>query len=174
MKYFNLKSTFVALLTLVTSAVSFAQTVSIAHVNSQEIVDNFQEYKDAKKNFAETTKSYEKEVEGMVEELQKTVKQYQSEAASKTPEENQRRGEEIQRKEQMINKYRMNIMQELKLKEIQTVKPILEKVQNTISKIARENNISYVLDATTGLGVLVANGRDITPLVKKELGIVTQ
>lgn len=48
--------------------------------------------------------------------------------------------------------------------------PILEKAQNAIQKVAKTQGFQYVLDATPGAGVLVADGKDLLADVKKELG----
>ena len=49
-------------------------------------------------------------------------------------------------------------------------KPIMEKAQAAIKKVAKEKGFNYVLDSTTGSGVLVAEGTDLLADVKKSLG----
>ncbi len=51
------------------------------------------------------------------------------------------------------------------------LKPVLEKARTTIQKVARAKGYDYVLDSTTGTGVIMADGYDLMPDVKKELGI---
>jgi outer membrane protein len=46
----------------------------------------------------------------------------------------------------------------------------MEKAQAAIQKVARAKGIQYVLDSTTGSGVLLADGTDLLVDVKKELG----
>jgi outer membrane protein len=46
----------------------------------------------------------------------------------------------------------------------------MEKAQAAIKKVAKAKQITYVLDATNGSGVLVADGEDLLVVVKKELG----
>ena len=50
------------------------------------------------------------------------------------------------------------------------IKPIMEKAQAAIQKVARAKGIQYVLDSTVGSGVLLADGVDLLADVKKELG----
>jgi outer membrane protein len=50
------------------------------------------------------------------------------------------------------------------------IKPIMEKAQAAIKKVAKEKGFNYVLDSTIGNGVLVADGTDILADVKKSLG----
>ena len=46
----------------------------------------------------------------------------------------------------------------------------MEKAQAAVKKVAKAKGITYVLDATTGSGVIVADGEDLLVAVKKELG----
>ena len=46
----------------------------------------------------------------------------------------------------------------------------MEKAQKAIQKVAKAKGVNYVLDATTGSGVLFAEGIDLLADVKKELG----
>jgi outer membrane protein len=50
------------------------------------------------------------------------------------------------------------------------LKPITEKAQAAISKVADAMGFDYVLDSTQGQGVIIANGADLMIEVKKELG----
>ena len=49
-------------------------------------------------------------------------------------------------------------------------KPIMEKAQAAIKKVAKEKGFNYVIDATLGSGLLVADGTDLLADVKKSLG----
>jgi outer membrane protein len=46
----------------------------------------------------------------------------------------------------------------------------MEKAQAAVKKVAKAKQITYVLDATAGSGVIVADGEDLLVAVKKELG----
>jgi len=69
-----------------------------------------------------------------------------------------------------IQQYRENATKELQQKELDLIKPIMEKAQAAIKKVAKAKGFQYVLDSTTGSGVLVADGTDLLADVKKELG----
>ena len=49
-------------------------------------------------------------------------------------------------------------------------KPILEKSRTAIQKVAKAKGYQYVLDSSTGSGVILADGPDLMADVKKELG----
>jgi len=69
-----------------------------------------------------------------------------------------------------IQQYQQSAQKELGKKEMDLLKPIMDKAHNAIKKVAAAKGYEYVLDATAGGGVLVATGPDILNDVKKELG----
>jgi len=72
--------------------------------------------------------------------------------------------------EQSIRQYQGQAQQELQKKEFDLLKPITEKAQAAINKVAASLGFEYVLDSTQGQGVIVASGKDLMEEVKKELG----
>ena len=72
--------------------------------------------------------------------------------------------------EQSIRQYQAQAQQELQKKEFDLLKPITEKAQAAINKVAEALGFDYVLDSTQGQGVIVAKGADLMEEVKKELG----
>jgi len=67
--------------------------------------------------------------------------------------------------------YRETAQQDLQKKETELLRPVYEKARTAIQKVAREKGYDYVLDSTTGTGVLLADGHNLMPDVKKDLGI---
>ncbi len=147
----------------------YTQT-KIAHINTTELVASMPEMNDAKNELEKLAKTYETDIQTMASELQSKVKQYDSEAATQTDEENAKRLQEVQGMEQSIRQYQAQAQQELQKKEFDLLKPITEKAQAAINKVATDLGFDYVLDSTQGQGVIVANGSDLMNQVKKELG----
>jgi len=50
------------------------------------------------------------------------------------------------------------------------MKPIYDEARAAIQKVAKAQGFNYVLDSMNGQGVLYADGTDLLPAVKKELG----
>lgn len=157
-------------LTLGASSFVSAQS-KIAHIASQELVESMPAFKAAKSEIEKLNKTYEAEIRNMVLELQNTVKRYTQEAETKTDEENLKRQQEIQTNEKSIGEYRQNALQDLQKKEIELMKPIYEQARTSIQKVSRAQGFQYVLDSTTGTGVILADGKDLMADVKKDLGI---
>ena len=164
----KIRISLIALL-LVFSFSTFAQS-KIAHINTTELVASMPEMNDAKTELEKLAKTYETDIQTMAAELQSKVKQYDSEAAAQTDEENAKRLQEVQGMEQSIRQYQAQAQQELQKKEFDLLKPITEKAQAAINKVADAMGFDYVLDSTQGQGVIIANGADLMIEVKKELG----
>ena len=142
----------------------------VAHINSTELVSSMPEMNEAKAELEKLAKTYENDIQTMAAELQNKVKQYDTEAAAQTDEENARRLQEVQGMEQSIRQYQNQAQQELQKKEFDLLKPITEKAQAAIVKVAKAQGFDYVLDSTQGQGVILADGKDLIEDVKRELG----
>ena len=148
---------------------TFAQS-KVAHINTQELVASMPEMNTAKAELEKLAKTYETDIQTMAAELQSKVKQYDTEAPNQTDEENQKRLQEVQGMEQSIRQYQQQAQSDLQKKEFDLLKPISEKAQAAIIKVANAQGFDYVLDSTQGQGVILANGKDLMGDVKSELG----
>ena len=164
--------TLLVAIALIIGTSSFMNAQSkVAHIASQELVEAMPAFKSAKSEIEKLNKTYDAEIRNMVLELQNTIKKYSQEAETKTDEENLKRQQEVQSTEKSINDYRTNALQDLQKKEIELMKPIYEQARTSIQKVARAQGFQYVLDSTTGTGVIMADGKNLMVDVKKDLGI---
>lgn len=143
----------------------------IAHIASQELIEQMPAYTSAMNQLEKLRSTYDAEIKTMVTEAQATMQRYEAEATTKTDEENQRRMQELQQTQQSIAQYRQNAMQELQKKEVELLKPVYEKAREVIQSVAREKGYDYVLNSTTGMGLILADGYNLMPDVKAELGL---
>ncbi len=143
----------------------------VAHIASQELVNSMPEYKNAMSELERLQKNYDAEIKTMMTELQAKAKRYDSEASTKTQEENTKRVAEVQNTERTISEYRNNALKDLQKKEVELLKPVVEKARAAVQKVARAKGYQYVIDSTTGTGLILADGYDLMSDVKKDLGI---
>ncbi len=143
----------------------------IAHINTQDLVEAMPEMKAAQGQLEKLKKTYDTQLKDMYRELETKAKQYDSEAGTKTDVENAKRVEEVQGMQGNIQAFNQQAMQDLQKKEVDILQPILDKARQAIQKVARAQGIQYVMDATPGGGILLADGKDLLADVKKELGI---
>ena len=170
MKQFTKVVVAIALIVGMTSAVN-AQS-KVAHINSQTLVESMPIYKSAMSELEKLQKSYDADIQGMGTELQSTMERYNREAETQTDEENGRRMQEVQETRSNIVNYQQTALKKLQEKEQELLKPIIEKARVAIQKVARAKGYEFVLDSTPGAGgVLLADGYDLMPDAKSELGI---
>lgn len=143
----------------------------VCHVASQELVEQLPQAKSADKQLRDLAKTYEATLGEMDKELQNKAEQLKSLAESRSDEENQRAYQELMAGQKKLEEYYQSSQQAMAQKRTDLLKPLYKKVRDAIQKVARAKGFDYVLDSTTGTGVIMADGYDITPDVKKELGI---
>jgi outer membrane protein len=68
-----------------------------------------------------------------------------------------------------IRKFSDNAKKKLQKKREEMLRPVYEKAREVIQKVAREQGYDYVLDSTTGTGLLLADGYDLMDDAKAEL-----
>ena len=167
----HLKSIFIAAAFLVSAQFATAQS-KVAHIDVSELMAAMPAMKTAQTQLEKIQKSYDTEYQTMASEYQTKMKKYQTEAENGTATEaiNETRAKEMQDMGARIQQYRETATKELQQKELDLVKPIMEKAQQSIQKIARAKGYEYVLDSSNGSGVLMADGPNLLADVKKELG----
>ena len=136
----------------------------------QALMTAMPEMKTAQEQMKKIQETYDKDYKNMVAEYQTKLQKYEQEAPTAGDALNETRSKEMQDMGARIQQFQQTAQKELGQKEMDLYKPIMEKAQNAIKKVAKEKGFNYVLDATTGSGLLVADGVDILADVKKSLG----
>jgi len=150
-------------------ATSFIAAQSkIAHVDRQDIVKSLPGYKTAQDEIKKLGSTYEAEMKSNLEELDKKLKQYNAEAEGKSEEENLKRMQEVEGMKQAISQYQQQAQQGIQKKEVDLLKPLVEKVDAAIDKVAAAKGFDYVMDKSV---FIRASGTDLTADVKASLGI---
>ena len=166
----NVKRIAVALVLFV-AATGFVNAQSkVAHINVQQLLSEMPEMKAAQAELKKLQETYRADIESSMTELKNKYTQYSNEATAKTKEENEERALELQGFERNIQEAEQAAMQELQKKQQELFAPISEKAKNAIEKVAAAQGFDYVIDASPGLSLIVAKGKDLLPAVKQELG----
>lgn len=166
----QLKTLLIAAMLFVGASQAANAQAKVAHINVSEVMETSPEMKAATAQFQKLTDGYDAEYKTMVEEFRKKVAQYEKEATTVKDDVNEARSKELQDMQKRIQDYQDNATKELQGKREAIYKPIYDKAKAAIQKVAKAKGYQYVLDATPGSGVLVADGPDIGADVKKELG----
>ncbi len=164
----NIKSILIAIVLITSSFIGQAQ---VAHINSEELVAAMPDTKSMQEQLKSLGQNFDTEYKAQAQSLQAKLQKYQTEAATKTNEENEKRQQEVGEIQQKLQMYLRQAQEELQKKEMDLLKPIIEKAQKAIQDVAKEKGIKYVLDSTPGKGLIVFDGEDLMPAVKAKLGI---
>ncbi|AZQ42999.1 OmpH family outer membrane protein [Nonlabens ponticola] len=150
-----------------------AQTASskVCHIASQELVEELPKAKAAEKQLRNLAKAYEADLVKMDRELKVKAQEAQQNAPNRSDEENERKYQEIQQDRKTLEDFYSKSQESLAQKRTDLLKPLYEEVRQAIFKVARAKGFDYVLDSTTGTGVIMADGYDLMPDVKAALGI---
>lgn len=148
----------------------FAQ-VKLGHVNSADLLASMPESKTADTDLKKFGETLEGQLKTMTAEYQGKIADYQSKEALMAESIKQTKQKEIVDLEGRINDFQEQGQQDIQKKKEELYSPILKKAQDAINAVAKENGYTYIFDASTGGLLFVQEGNDVTPLVKKKLGI---
>lgn len=165
----QLKTLAIAIVLFIGTQVS-AQS-KVAHVDLQALITSMPEMKTAQDQMKKIQETYDKDYKNMVTEYQTKLQKYEQEAPTAGDALNETRSKEMQDMGSRIQQFEQTAKKELGQKELDLYKPIYEKAQKAIQKVAKAKGVSYVLDATSpGVVLFLEGGTDLIADVKKELG----
>lgn len=107
--------------------------------------------------------------ESMMTEYQQKKDKFDREVGTMSSAVRQVREQELQDLATRIQKFQSDVQSDLEEKQYELAKPFQDAIQNAINKVAKAQGFAYIFD--TKLLLYYDEGEDITPLVKKELGI---
>jgi len=167
MKIFKTLSTTILFLFALTTMTAQSK---IAHIDSQTLISQMPEVKEAQAQLEKLQKTYATEIDASMKEYQTKLQTYSADAQNQTEVTNQARQKELAGMEQNIQQYQQTAAQDVQKKQADLLKPLIDKAKEAIQKIAKEQGFDYVIDATQGGSLILANGKDLMEEVKKELG----
>ena len=166
----NLKKVVIALVLMIATAGFVNAQSKVAHINVSDLLAEMPEMKAAQAELKKLSETYRVDIESSMTELKNKYTQYSNEASTMSEEENQKRALELQGFEKNIGEAQQAAQQELQKKQAELFKPISDKAQAAIEKVANAQGYDYVIDSTQGGGLIVAKGKDLLAEVKQELG----
>ncbi|MFM2214194.1 MAG: hypothetical protein RL427_1457 [Bacteroidota bacterium] len=163
----RLKSLLIATVVFLGTCQTINAQAKTAHVDVNELISKMPAMLDAQKQLEKLSATYDAEYKTMADEYQNKIKKYDQEASTVTDAVNQTRQTEVQDLVKRIQDYRENAQKELQKKESDLVKPLMDKIKASISKVGKAKGYQYVLNVAD---LLLADGPDLTADVKKDLG----
>lgn len=161
------------LLLLVAAALLFnigtADAQKYGHVNSGEILEVMPGIDSLQIKLKAFQEDLQKMYESMMTEYQQKKDKFDREVGTMSSAVRQVREKELQDLATRIQEFQSNAQDDLEEKQYELAKPYQDSIQDAINKVAKANGYAYIFD--TKILLYYGAGDDITPLVKKELGI---
>ena len=161
----QIKTLLIATVMFFGAGTMIAQTKT-AHIDVNELLAKMPEMVTAKAQLDKLSKTFDGEYSVMVTEYQTKMKKYEAEATTQTEPINETRAKEMQDMGQRIQQYRDGAQKQLQEKEMEIMKPIMDKAKLAIQKVGKAKGYQYVVDAA---GLILADGPNLMEDVKKEL-----
>ena len=133
----RLKSLLIATVLFLGTSQTISAQAKTAHVDVNEIISKMPAMLDAQKQLEKLSATYDAEYKTMAEEYQKKIQKYDQEASTVGDAVNQTRQTEVQDLVKRITDYRENAQKELQKKEADMVKPLMDKIKASISKVGK-------------------------------------
>jgi len=146
-----------------------AQSQKYGHVNSAEILQlmpGVDSIPIKLKNFQNELQATYNE---LVEEFQRKKEIFDKEGGFWSASVRQLREKELADLQNSIQEFQYNVQDDLEQKQFDLIKPFQDKIQQAINDVAKESGYIYIFD--TQILLYSDGGQDVTPLVKKKLGI---
>lgn len=157
---------------LITPRIHSQELLKLGHVNVVEIVAALPESDSAQMLLEKDSKEFELMLENMQVELNKLVDDFETNQGTYSELVRKTKESEILRVRENIYNFQQNASQQLQQRNLELFRPIYEKVQKAIDKVATQGRFTYILDISKGSVVFVSNdSQNINPLVLHELGI---
>ena len=113
---------------------------------------------------------YENQLASMNEEIQKKAQDYQAQEATMADAVKQIRQQELQEMQQRIQLFYQTAEPDIQKKQQELLTPVHERMAKAIKTVGERENYTYIFDSAAMVHI-GADATDVTPAVKKELGI---
>jgi outer membrane protein len=161
------KITLILTICIICITSTFAQ--KYGHISSNEIMMAMPGIDSVQIKLAEFQESLKILHENMTNELQLKKEKLDKEAGTMSSAVRKVKEDEISSLIYRIQEFEYTLEDSFQEEQMKLVAPFEEKIMNAINDVAKENKYSYIFDTRTLL--FYEDGDDVTPLVKKKLGI---
>jgi outer membrane protein len=152
-----------------------AQSSRYAIVDTRYILEKMPDYKEAQKSLDQFSLQWQKEIDGKQAELDKMYRDFEAERVMLSEELRKKREDELFVKEKEVRdlqRKRFGFEGDLFKKRQELVKPIQDKVYNSIQKLAVNRQYDFILDKSEGITVIFADPKlDRSEDILRDLGV---
>ena len=158
---------------LLVCGVSFnSQAQKFGHINFEELIAAMPEKAEAQKTLEKEYNEMKGIIESMSVEFNKKYLAAQQSQDTLSKASLSLLEQELQDMQTRIMQYQQNAEAQLNQRQTELLEPIMTKAENAIKTVANREGFLYIFDTSTGSSIIASDkATDITPLVKKELGL---
>ncbi|MEN2433794.1 OmpH family outer membrane protein [Weeksellaceae bacterium A-14] len=141
----------------------------IAHIDARGVLEQMPEYKKAVADLNSYKTTKETDIKKQYDDFDTEVNKYKADQPKLTEAQRSAKETELNKKMQSLQSLEQVAQEDLAKKQQDLLKPVMDKLNNTITKVAKANGWDYVADVS--MFIYSGGGIDATPLVKKDLGL---
>ena len=166
-----MKKFFLFALAITLSTTGFAQ--KFGYCDSNKLLTSIPEVKAADSDLQAFQAQLTKRGQEMVKALQDKATELDRKDKQGTisPKDLETQSAKLKEEEATIAKYEQEVYDKLAQKREELFKPILDKVNQAMADVAKENQFAFVFDQNTQILLYADESLDVTKLVKAKLGI---
>jgi outer membrane protein len=166
-----MKKFFLLALGLMFATAGFSQ--KFGYCNSGALLTSIPEVKAADSDLQAFQAQLTKRGQEMVKALQDKAAELDRKEKQGTisPKDLEIQGAKLKEEEASIAKYEQEVYEKLAQKREELFKPILDKVNQAMADVAKENQFAFVFDQNTQVLLYADESLDVTKLVRAKLGI---
>ena len=154
---------------------TFVQAQRFGYIDTDYVLSKMPEYKEAQGEIDQLSKGWEKEIQDLDRNIQGMYAALQAEDVLLTEEMRKERNAAIQKKESELKEYQKKVFGFgglFFLKKQELIKPVMDKVWDSVEKVAKQNNLAIIFDKASQLVMIYTDPRyDYTDFVLEELGL---
>ncbi|HJR67805.1 MAG TPA: OmpH family outer membrane protein [Gemmatimonadaceae bacterium] len=144
------------------TAAAAAQTpVKIGYIKSQTILANAPGRAAAETQFEKEMTTYRAQVQRMGDSLNTLIADYNKQEVSLSPQAKETRQKDIRAKEEEYQRRTQELQQQVRAREAELVRPIMEQINKVIDELRAEEGYSMIFDAENQAGVVVAADKNL-------------
>ena len=154
----------------------FTNAQKFGYVDTEYILNKLPDYRKAQGEIDDMSITWQKEVQDMYKEIESLYDALKAEEVLLTQDMRDARTEIIQTKEEEVKNYQKKVfgfegLYFLKKKEL--IKPVQEKVAESVEKIAKKHKLQFIFDKSGDMVMIYTNPiHDYTDFVLEDLGLI--
>lgn len=148
----------------------FLKPATIAYVDSNKLLENYDGMKAARQAFQQKALQWQANIDTLKSEVDKEIEMYEAGKGKMTAKERALNEKLIQTKKQQFVDYQKGIQQKSQQEDFQMTEQVLTEVNAFIEDYGRKNGYSIILGATNAGNIVYAKeGLDITAILQEKL-----